>query len=42
MIMSLFGNLEMSSKRMRSERACDEKREDNIDEGEGFEEVKSD
>ena len=42
MIMSSFGNIEMSSKLMRSEGACDEKRGDNIDEGEGFEEVKSD
>ena len=42
MIMSSFGNIEMSSKLMRSEGACDEKRGDNSDEGEGFEEVKSD
>ena len=41
-IMSSFGKIEMSSKLMRSEGACDDKREDDFNDGKGPEEVEGD
>ena len=42
MIMSCFGKIEMSSKLIRSEGACDAKREEDFNDSKGSEEVKGD